>query len=217
MDPNRLKQGEQIAAGAAVVLFIVMFFDWFGAGGFAASAWKSFAYISSILAITMFTTLLVVGFRAAGRSLGDLPGSVLITVLGGLSTLLILYRVLDPIADADRKFGLFLGLIAAVGIAVGGYLTMQEEGTSFDDFADGFGGDGGGYHPPATPQGGHYQDPNAQHGHPQAPPQQAPPQQAPPQQAPPPGAPPQQAPPPAAPPPAPPPQQPPQGGPPPAQ
>ena len=28
--------------------------------------------------------------------------------------------------DADRKIGLFLGLIASAGITVGGYLSMQE-------------------------------------------------------------------------------------------
>lgn len=165
MDPNRLKQGEQIAAGAAIVLFIVMFFSWFGAGGFSATAWESFEYITSILAITIFTTLLIVGFRAAGRHLGDLPGSVVITGLGGLSTLLVLYRLLDPIAEADRKIGLFLGLIAAAGIAIGGYLAMQEEGTSFDDVANQFGGGGGG--------GGHREPAHQGHQEP-APTQRAP-------------------------------------------
>ena len=31
MDVNRLSQGEKIAAGSAIALFIVMFFSWFGA------------------------------------------------------------------------------------------------------------------------------------------------------------------------------------------
>ncbi len=41
---------------------------------------------------------------------------------------LILYQVFDtPAATLDRKIGLFLGLIACGAVAVGGYLTMQEE------------------------------------------------------------------------------------------
>jgi len=35
-------------------------------------------------------------------------------------------NLVDTPGDADRKIGLFLGLIACAGIAVGGYLTMQE-------------------------------------------------------------------------------------------
>ena len=41
--------------------------------------------------------------------------------------MLILYQVFDTPGDADRKIGLFLGLIACAGIAVGGYLSMQED------------------------------------------------------------------------------------------
>ena len=33
-------------------------------------------------------------------------------------------------------FGIFLGLIAAAGVAYGGYRAMQEEGASFSDTAD---------------------------------------------------------------------------------
>lgn len=158
MDVARLRQGEQIAAAGAIVLFIVMFFDWFGGDGFGASAWESFKYITSILSITIAITLLVVAFRASARSLGDIPASTLVTLLGALSTILILYRILDPIGEADRKFGLFLGLIAAAAIAVGGYLSMQDEGTSFAEAADQFSGERGAGRstapPPPPPPGG---------------------------------------------------------------
>ena len=57
MDPNRLKQGEQIAGIGAIALFIVMFFDWFGKGGGGVSvsfdAWEAFKYIDVIFAITI--------------------------------------------------------------------------------------------------------------------------------------------------------------------
>jgi hypothetical protein len=47
-------------------------------------------------------------------------------VLGMLSSLLVLYRIINPVLDAGRKLGLFLGLLAAAGIAAGGWLAMQE-------------------------------------------------------------------------------------------
>jgi hypothetical protein len=127
MDLSRLRQGEQIAAVSAAALFIFMFFDWFGIEGFTADAWESFEYISSVLSITIVVTLGVVAVRARGRSLGDIRGESLIVVLGAISTILVLYRIINPIDNTDRKVGLWLGLIAAAGISVGGYLASQAE------------------------------------------------------------------------------------------
>ena len=85
---------------------------------------------------------------AANAQSVNLPvaGSALVAGLGILCVLLILYRIIDPPGEGDipdgfdisiaREIGVFLGLIAAVGIAYGGYLGMQEEGTSFGDQAD---------------------------------------------------------------------------------
>jgi hypothetical protein len=53
--------------------------------------------------------------------------SMATALLGGVGTLLILYQIFDTPGDLDRKIGLFLGLIACAAIAVGGYLSMQED------------------------------------------------------------------------------------------
>ncbi len=84
MDLNNLRMGEKIAAGAAIVLFIVMFIGWFGidtgsvvdlsqddlkaageqfanAGGssdsFSANAWQSFGFIDIILLVTILAAV----------------------------------------------------------------------------------------------------------------------------------------------------------------
>jgi hypothetical protein len=94
---------------------------------------------------------------AMGTSV-NLPvaASALTAGLGILATLLILYRIIDPPGDAAREFGVFLGLIAAAGIAVGGWLSMQEEGTTFAGEYDRFGGGPSdpGAPPPPPPAGG---------------------------------------------------------------
>ena len=66
-------------------------------------------------------------------------------MLGGLSTLLILFRILVPpelgslggvAVNATLELGVFLGLVAAFGIAYGGYRAMGERATSFEQVAD---------------------------------------------------------------------------------
>jgi hypothetical protein len=81
--------------------------------------------------------------------------SALAAGLGGLAVLLILFRIISPpdggagdLVDIGRGIGVFLGLIAAAGITYGGWLAMQEEGTSFSGPADRL---GGGDAPPPPP------------------------------------------------------------------
>jgi len=57
-------------------------------------------------------------------------GSTVSTLFGSIALLLIAYRLVDPphLDDfwvADVEFGAWLGLIAAAGVTVGGYLGMQ--------------------------------------------------------------------------------------------
>jgi hypothetical protein len=81
--------------------------------------------------------------------------------------LLILYRIISPpdagsapgvSVDVSPAIGIFLGLLAAIGIAYGGYRAMQEEGSSFGDVGDRLGGGSHGGHggsggtPPQPPQ-----------------------------------------------------------------
>ncbi|MFN8161302.1 MAG: hypothetical protein U0R52_09715 [Solirubrobacterales bacterium] len=160
MDVSRLSRGEQIAGVSAVALFIFMFLDWFGLSGqvntvvgsfgvdTSFNAWDSFDFIDLFLLLTVVVTVIAVGMAASSTE-AAFPMSSAVTVLGGISVLLILFRIIDPPADGlSLKFGIFLGLIAAVGIAAGGYMTMQEEGTSFSDAADRVSGGRGGGSPP---------------------------------------------------------------------
>ena len=155
---DKLSPGEKIAGGSAILLFIFMFFDWFGVevsgvGGFSGSvpggggsAWDALDFIPIILVITIIATLVMVGLRLADSAYEpSVPMSTIVTVLGVISVLLILFRIIDPPSfasfggvsvDATLSIGIFLGLIAAVGVAFGGYSTMKEEGITFGDAAD---------------------------------------------------------------------------------
>jgi hypothetical protein len=157
MDINRLTQGEKIAGVAAIVLFISMFFAWFGfdtpgnelgiSASFSFNAWESFDFIDLVLLVTV---LVAVGTAVAKASdaVVDFPLNAVVAALGGLSALLVLYRIIDPPGGTDREWAVFLGLILAALVAYGGYRAMQEEGSSFGEVGDRFssrsGGPGGG-------------------------------------------------------------------------
>ncbi len=185
---DKLGMGEKIAGGSAILLFIFMFFDWFGVEvsgvpgfsgtvpGSGGSAWDALDFIPIILLVAILAALVMVGLRLADSATEPVvPLSTVVTVLGAISVLLILYRIVDPpgggsyggvSVDTNLQVGIFLGLLSAVGIAYGGYSTMREEGITFGDAADSL-SRGGGSRPPQPPSS-------------QAPPPPPPPSQAPP-------------------------------------
>jgi multidrug transporter EmrE-like cation transporter len=117
-------------------------------------AWESFDFIDIVLLLAVIAGI-GLAVLAAAQSSVQLPvaASAITAGLGILGTLLVLYRVIEPPSEASRKVGLFLGLIAVAGIALGGWLAMQEEGTTFGGEADRLGGGGAapGAGPPAPP------------------------------------------------------------------
>jgi uncharacterized membrane protein YhaH (DUF805 family) len=173
MELDRLSTGEKVSAVSAVLLFIFMFFDWFGAKvegvpGFSGSieaggsAWDALDVIPIFLMLAIVAAIAVAVIRLTDADV-EPPVSMnaIVAVLGGLAVLLILYRIVNPPGDGDAlagvgvditlKLGIFLGLLAAAGIAYGGYSAMREEGATFGGEADrlGGGGAGTGQQPPA--------------------------------------------------------------------
>jgi hypothetical protein len=176
MDVNRLRSGEKIAAVSAIALLLIMFiFDWFGlkasAGGFSAegarNAWGSYGFIDIVLFVT-FLAALGTAYLSASQQNVNLPvaASALVAGLGIISVILIIISIISPPdfgvsgdgIDHTRKIGVWLGLIAAAGVAYGGWRAMQEEGTSFgaqrDRLQDRYGGDEPPPPPPPASTGG---------------------------------------------------------------
>lgn len=151
MDFSKLRTGELIAAVSGVLLIIVMFFSWYGIGGAAGSilgaanidttvnAWKAFDFIDILLFITALVAIGAAVLAASGRSVAlPVAASVVVTVLGIIVALLVLYRIINqpgPNDVIDVKFGAYLGFLTCLGIAIGGFLSMADEGTSLGDVA----------------------------------------------------------------------------------
>jgi hypothetical protein len=160
---NRLSAGDRLVAGGAIALFVVIFFfAWFGesiggtlpASNFSAassstSGWDTFTDSRWVWLLTIVVALGFVVTSARGRRVDTAlqPGAI-VMLLGSLSALLILYRIVHhPVASTSFggfhasygiKLGIWLGLIAALAIAAGGYLQLREQ-----DMPD-TGGSGGG-------------------------------------------------------------------------
>ena len=169
---DKLGTGEKIAGGSAILLFVFMFFDWFGVEvsgvpgfsgtvpGSGGSAWDALDFIPIVLVIAIVVALAMVGMRLTDSAAEPaVPLSAVVTVLGLISVLLIAYRIVDPpggdsfggvTVDTNLQIGIFLGLLSAAGIAYGGYSTMREEGITFGDAADSL-ARGGRSTPPQTP------------------------------------------------------------------
>jgi hypothetical protein len=139
LDANRLSQGQLVAAIGAIALFIISFLPWFGVpsvttvggvqvgGGGNFNLWEAENPLDIYLLIVILVALVPAAMALLGDG-ADAPLAPIATaLLGGVGTLLILYQVFDTPGITDRKIGLFLGLIACGAVAVGGYLTMQEE------------------------------------------------------------------------------------------
>ena len=155
MDVSRLSTGEKLAGISGLALLIIMFaFDWFTVdvgGGFAdisvgGNAWDTMELIRFVLFLAAIAGIALAGV-AASQSRPDLPValSAVTAGLGILAVILVAYRIIDPPGgdaeefgvDIGRGIGVWLGFLACIGVAAGGWMTMQEEGTSFGDAAGG--------------------------------------------------------------------------------
>jgi hypothetical protein len=87
--------------------------------------------------VTVFVALALSFFQARrGAPAIPVTFSVLAAILGGLSSLWLIYRVLINPPGGSAKLGAFIGLFAALAIAYGGYSSMRLEGIAPSDAAE---------------------------------------------------------------------------------
>jgi hypothetical protein len=140
---GRLSQGQIIAAVGAVVLLVAMFLPWIGVSGPSFPAglpvpqgvststseniWKG-PTLDVYLLITGIVALLpaLLALTDASEEFSFVSAATFLLGVVGV-ILIICWLTVDFPDGADRKIGAFIGLAAAVVIAVGGFRAMQEE------------------------------------------------------------------------------------------
>lgn len=138
MDASRLSFGEIVSAASGLALLVFMFVPWYrNDRGFdlqSLSAWKAFALIDLVLFVAAALAIGLAAARAARAMPPNLPASpaTIVAAAGALAALLVLYRIVelpDPGVEGveiGRKIGVYLGLIASLGIALGGLTAISE-------------------------------------------------------------------------------------------
>lgn len=154
--------GELVAGIAGLVLILSMFiFAWFGLEGFTGDAFDALDdWVNIILVFTAFAGMALALFGPDIPRADVAPLGAVTVTLGALGALVILIQIIAPPSviagpvsvDLDPEFGVWLGLLCSIAVAIGGYMALQEEGT----FGDGPGPVGvappAHAPPPAAPQ-----------------------------------------------------------------
>jgi hypothetical protein len=130
---RRLRLGEWLAALAGVGLVASLTLDWYGARGreAAISGFAAFDVIDVLLVLVAATGIALAAVQAT-HDRPALPVALgIITVTAGLlGILLVLYRIVNepgPDEFVDVRLGAYLGLLAAIAVTAGGWLSLADE------------------------------------------------------------------------------------------
>ena len=163
MDINKLNTGEKVIGVSGILLLIFSFFPWLGFSyaGFSASksAWTfTLCWLAVVLGVLMAGYVVA---KAAGVEMPDLGNVKWAHVLLGVALVAFLFILIKVIVgpstngvslagtgvSKDRKIGIFLGLLASIGLVAGAYLNAKETG----DLPGSLGGTSGGSASPPPP------------------------------------------------------------------
>lgn len=134
--PSRLRSGEWIAGVSALVLLVTMLLPWYGYSGVRSasqiSGWDEFIHLRWLILVTIAAGLgLAVAQGACRAPAIPVTLSVIATVLGALTSLWLIYRVLISVPGSDgllvRKPAAYVGLLSALALTVGGFRSIRQE------------------------------------------------------------------------------------------
>jgi hypothetical protein len=138
---QKMGLGEKIILIAGPLLFIDGFLDWYSIdfgtlfgeslGSVSRSGWQSPGAIWSILAVLLGLGMsgLVAAVRFGNVKMPEMPQGVtwgrLLLGMGAASVLFIVIKFINE--SSYLAYGFYIGAILCIALAVGGFLTYQEE------------------------------------------------------------------------------------------
>jgi hypothetical protein len=127
MDLRRLRAGEWVTALAGVLLLVSLFLPWYGAPD--ASGWEALAVNDVVLALIAVAAIALLVLTAS-QAVPTLPiicdALVALAALVGLVLVLVRVAALPDGADS-REWGLWLALVAILGVKVGAWIAMRDQ------------------------------------------------------------------------------------------
>ena len=127
--------GDRITWVSALVLCVSAFTDWYAGSGvgvkLAVIGWHT-GVLGKLVFFVGLAVLALVALREAGFELPPtIPESLVVVALGALALVFVLIRLIsipDSVLPADgRGIGIYISLLASLGIVLGGLLRAAEE------------------------------------------------------------------------------------------
>jgi hypothetical protein len=127
--------GSRIAWVSGLVLMLSSFMDWYAGSGegltIGVIGWHT-GTIGKLVCFLGMAVLLLAILREAGIELPPaIPESLVVIAIGALATIFVLIRLIsipDQFLPADgRGIGIWIALVAAIGVIFGGLLKAGEE------------------------------------------------------------------------------------------
>jgi hypothetical protein len=128
--------GERLGILSGVVLAVSSFTGWYSGDGsdqgvsISVLGWNT-GVLGKLVLFIGLAVVLVLALRELGvQPPAALPESLVTIALGALATIFVLIRAIDIPDDfffAGRGIGLWISLVAAVGVVVAGLLQASEE------------------------------------------------------------------------------------------
>jgi len=127
--------GERITWVAGLVLALSSFMDWYAGSGvgvkLAVIGWHS-GVLGKLVFFIGLAVVVIVALRETGLELPpSIPESLVVLALGALAAIFVLIRIIsipDAVLPADgRGIGIWIALVAALGVIGGGLLSAADE------------------------------------------------------------------------------------------
>jgi hypothetical protein len=136
---SRLRLGEWTAGVGAVALFVALFAPWFdplGVSGWSALGWLTIVVVVLTAAAGAWLTLATAVNRPIAQ---QVAAGILTATIGTLGLVEIALRVLvfqpGPNHLVTLRYGAYVGLLAALLVALGGWWSLKDERTGAPESA----------------------------------------------------------------------------------
>lgn len=126
MEAKRIGQGRLIAGVGGLMLLGFLFLPWFSVAGVNQTGWEgqSSTDIYMLIAAMVAVAAALPGTRALLVPGVTMSGAA--TLLGGVGAVLLIWlSFIDFPSGADRKAGVYLALVAAILITIGGFMSSS--------------------------------------------------------------------------------------------
>jgi hypothetical protein len=139
---TRMRAGEWVAGAGAVGLFVLLFLSWFDGPVDGGSGWTTLGWFVDLLACVAIFGGLALSYMTVKRASPAWPvgAGVLTWVVGSLIFLVLLVRVTIAQPGIDELVSVqlpaYLGLLCALLIPVGGFLSLRDERTGSAEARD---------------------------------------------------------------------------------